>query len=179
MSCTKSLVSCQGFCASCTQNACFQKILCIMHPKCLFFPKYFVHHAPKVFVFPRILSVSAYMVAHMHLWMLHTQYSIPIVSLEGSVGAFSKKNRRRKRLVTPLVNWSTCNFQKIKFEQNKNCNCNCNLNNIFGGKTKNMYVNISVQIVKTDPPLPGASDSPFPLPDQKQIKNIRNIHQVK
>ena len=57
-----------------------------------------------------------------------------------------KKNRRRKRLATPHANWSTCNFQKIKFDQNKTCNCNCNLNNIRW-ENKNMYVNISVQIV--------------------------------
>ena len=31
---------------------------------------------------------------------------------------------------------------------------------------------------KINPPPPGASDSPFPLPEQKKIKNIRNVHQV-
>ena len=47
---------------------------------------------------------------------------------EGFLWAFSKKNRRRKRLATPHANWSTCNVPKINFEQNKNCNCNCNCN---------------------------------------------------
>ena len=28
------------------------------------------------------------------------------------------------------------------------------------------------------PPPPGASNSPFPLPEQKKIKDIRNVHQV-
>ena len=30
-----------------------------------------------------------------------------------------------------------------------------------------------------NPPPPAASDSPFPLPEQKKIKNIRNVHQEK
>ena len=49
--------------------------------------------------FPRISSISAYMVAHMHSWMLQTQYSIPVVGLEGFCGYC--KNRRCKRLATP------------------------------------------------------------------------------
>ena len=32
---------------------------------------------------------------------------------------------------------------------------------------------------KPIPHPPGASDSPFPLPEQKKIKNIRNVHQAK
>ena len=32
--------------------------------------------------------------------------------------------------------------------------------------------------IETPPPRPGASDSPFRLPKQKKIKNIRNVHQV-
>ena len=31
---------------------------------------------------------------------------------------------------------------------------------------------------KSPPPPPGASHSPFPSPEQKKIKNIRNVHQV-
>ena len=37
---------------------------------------------------------------------------------------------------------------------------------------------VGFSIKNGSPPPPGDSDSPFPLPEHKKIKNIRNVHQL-